>query len=94
MRPRLNSARLAAGIEEEHDVDIRIGMKNVARELNIEIADDEATTVTGDVEAALAGDSSVLWITDRNGKRTGVVVADLAYVELGSTTGRTIGFGS
>ncbi len=69
-------------------------MKNVARELNIEIADDDATSVSADVEAALNGEQPVLWITDRNGKRTAVMVADMAYVELGSATGRPIGFGS
>jgi len=75
-------------------VDIRIGMKNVARELSLEVDDDTAADVTADVEAALSGESSVLWITDRDGRKTGVAVANLAFVELGSSSGRTIGFGS
>lgn len=75
-------------------MDIRIGMKNVARELSLEVDDDTAADVTADVEAALSGESSVLWITDRDGRKTGVAVANLAFVELGSSSGRTIGFGS
>ena len=75
-------------------MDIRIGMKNVARELSLEVDDDTAADVTADVEAALSGESSVLWITARDGRKTGVAVANLAFVELGSSSGRTIGFGS
>ena len=75
-------------------MDIRIGMKNVARELSLEVDDDTAADVTAAVEAALSGESSVLWITDRDGRKTGVAVANLAFVELGSSSGRTIGFGS
>ena len=75
-------------------MDIRIGMKNVARELSLEVDDDMAADVTADVEAALSGESSVLWVTDRDGRKTGVAVANLAFVELGSSSGRTIGFGS
>jgi len=75
-------------------VDIRIGMKNVARELSLEVDDDTAADVTAHVEAALAGETNVLWVTDRDGRKTGVAVTNLAYVELGSSSGRTIGFGS
>lgn len=75
-------------------MDIRIGILNVARELSLEVADDDAETVKADVEAAIGGDASVLWLTDRDGRRIGVPVQQLAYVEFGSTSSRTIGFGS
>ena len=75
-------------------MDIRIGIMNVAREVSVEVADDDAEQVKSDVEQAIADASPVLWITDREGGRVGVNVAQLAYVEFGSTSGRTIGFGS
>ncbi|MGY9073361.1 MAG: DUF3107 domain-containing protein [Acidimicrobiales bacterium] len=74
-------------------MDVRIGISNVARELNLEVPDENAATVKADVDAALSGEASILWITDRDGKQIGVPTAGLAYVELGSPTGgRRIGF--
>jgi hypothetical protein len=75
------------------NVDVRIGISNVARELNLEVPDENAATVKADVEAALSGDATILWITDRDGKQVAVPTAGLAYVELGSASGgRRIGF--
>ena len=37
-----------------------------------------------DVDAALSGDASVLWLTDRRGRRVGVPAEKIAYVEIGS----------
>jgi hypothetical protein len=85
---------LTQHFEEVHDVDIRIGILNVARELSLEVADDDADTVKAEVEAAISGDASVLWLTDTDGRRVGVPIATLGYVEFGSTSSRTIGFGS
>ena len=81
-------------LEEVHDVDIRIGISNVVRELSLEVADEDADAVRADVESAIADDAAVLWLTDREGARVGVPVAKLAYVEFGSTSSRAIGFGS
>ena len=75
-------------------MDIRIGIQHVARELSLEVDDADADTVKADVEAALSGGSAVLSITDRDGRRVAVSAAQLAYVEFGSTSSRTIGFGS
>ena len=46
-----------------------------------------------DIKAAMAGDNSMLWFTDRRGRRVGVPTQKLAYVEIGSTGGdRRVGF--
>ncbi len=76
-------------------VDIRIGVTQAPRELSIELADDaDRDDLKGRVEAALAGATDVLWITDRRGKDVGVPSAKIAYVEVGSPEGdRRIGFG-
>ena len=76
-------------------VDIRIGVTQAPRELSIELADDvDREDLRARVEAALAGTSDVLWITDKRGKDVGVPSAKIAYVEVGSPDGdRKIGFG-
>ena len=76
-------------------MDIRIGVTQAPRELNIELADDaDRDDIKGRVEAALAGATDVVWVTDRRGKEVGVPSAKIAYVEVGSAEGdRRIGFG-
>ena len=76
-------------------MDVRIGVTQAPREIGIELADgadrDELKTR---IEAALAGATDVLTITDKRGNQTFVPSAKIAYVELGSPDGeRKIGFG-
>jgi hypothetical protein len=77
-------------------VDVRIGVTQAPREINIEIADDiDRDALRTQVEAALAGAVDVLWLTDRKGRDIGVPSAKIAYVEIGtSDSDRRIGFGS
>jgi hypothetical protein len=65
------------------------------REINVELGDDaDRDDLKSRIEAALAGASDVLWITDKRGKDVGVPSAKIAYVELGSADSeRRIGFG-
>ncbi len=76
-------------------MDVRIGVTQAPREINIELADDaDRGDLKARVEAALAGATDVLWITDKRGKDVGVPSAKIAYIELGSVEGdRRIGFG-
>ena len=75
-------------------VDVRIGVTQAPRELNVEVADEDRDDVRARVEAALSGATDVLWITDKRGRDIGVPSAKIAYVELGSADGdRRIGFG-
>ncbi len=78
-----------------HGVDVRIGVTQAPRELNIELAEDvDRDDLKSRVEAALGGASDVLWITDKRGKDVVIPAAKIAYVELGSADGdRKIGFG-
>ena len=73
-------------------MDIRVGITQGGRELSVEIDDDDAGDVTAALEAALGGESSVLWLDDRSGRRVGVPVDKLAYLELGPAGERRIGF--
>jgi hypothetical protein len=46
------------------------------------------------VDAALKGETTTLWITDKKGKDIAIPSAKIAYVEIGSTDAeRRIGFG-
>jgi hypothetical protein len=75
-------------------VDVRIGVTQAPRELTVEVADVDRDEVRSRVEAALAGTTDVLWITDKRGRDIAVPAAKIAYVELGSADGdRRIGFG-
>lgn len=75
-------------------MDVRIGVTYAPKELTLEM---EATTdeVSQQVENALSGNGTFLWLTDRNGTRVGVPLDKLAYVEIeGSESDRHVGFGS
>ena len=76
-------------------MDVRIGVTQAPREINIELADDaDRDDLKKRIEAALAGASDVLSITDKRGNESFVPAAKIAYVELGSQEGsRSIGFG-
>ena len=76
-------------------MDVRIGVTQAPREINIELAEDvDRDELKSRVEAALAGASDVLWISDKRGKDVAIPSAKIAYIELGSADGdRKIGFG-
>lgn len=77
-------------------MDVRIGIVQTARELEVEMADDlDRDSVLSDIEEALQGSDGVLWLTDRRGRRVAVPVAKVAYVEVGAPSGeRRVGFGA
>jgi Protein of unknown function (DUF3107) len=75
-------------------VDVRIGVTQAPREINLEVEDGERAAVEKSVEAALSGAADVLWITDKRGRRIAVPADKIAYVEIGADdSGRRIGFG-
>lgn len=76
-------------------MEIRIGIVQSMKELDVELpAETDRDALMGEVEAALAGEG-VLWLTDRRGRRVGVPVARIAYVELGPAhSERVVGFGA
>ncbi len=79
-----------------HQVDVRIGIVQTPKELEVELADDaDRDKVLADIESALGGDEGVLWLTDRRGRRVAVPVAKVAYVEVGAPANeRRVGFGA
>jgi Protein of unknown function (DUF3107) len=75
-------------------VDVRIGVRNSPKELEVILPEDtDSDAVREHVDAAFAA-GGTLWLTDRRGRQYGVPVDKVAYIEIGSTeAGRRIGFG-
>jgi len=75
-------------------VDVRIGITQSMRELEVELAEDAVRdTVKADIAAALADDGGVLWLTDKKGREIAVPTARISFVEIGSADApRNIGF--
>lgn len=77
-------------------MDIRIGVSQHPRELDLELADDtDREALKTQITEALADDDNVLWLTDRRGRDIAVPAAKIAYVEIGTSDAeRRIGFGA
>lgn len=79
-------------------MDITIGVKDVSRELTLEV-DGEAKDVQKAVTDALAeqakgNTAAVLTLTDEKGRQVMVPAASLGYVEIGAQAPRPVGFGT
>ena len=75
-------------------MEVRIGVVYTARELTVE-TDDSVDVVTGAIESAMSKGDSFLWLTDTKGRRIGVPVDKIAYVEIVTDAGgRKVGFGA
>ncbi len=75
-------------------MEVRIGVVYTARELTVE-TDDSVDGVTAAIEGAMANGDSMLWLTDTKGRRIGVPVDKIAYIEVAADAGgRKVGFGA
>lgn len=77
-------------------MEVRIGVSQAPREIEVELADDaDRDRLLADIDASLKDGNGVLWLTDRRGRRYGVPVAKVAYVEVGTGADeRRVGFGT
>jgi hypothetical protein len=77
-------------------VDVRIGITQTPKELEVELNDDaDRDKVVAEIEKLLKTGDGVLWLTDKKGRKVGVPVAKVAYVEVGApSTDRRVGFGA
>lgn len=75
-------------------MDVRIGVTYTPKEIDVELAEgSDPAKVRADVESAMGGKATMLWMTDRKGRQVGVPVDKLAYVEIGTPADdRRIGF--
>lgn len=77
-------------------MDVRIGITQTPKELEVEMGDDaDRDAVVAAIEKSLDKGDGVLWLTDRRGRRVGVPVVKVAYVEVGPPISeRRVGFGA
>ena len=77
-------------------MDVRIGITHTPKELEVEMPDDvDRDKVVAEIEKLLKTGDGVLWLTDRKGRRVGVPVVKVAYVEVGApSSDRRVGFGA
>ncbi len=75
-------------------MDIRIGVTQTPKELEVDMGDQvDGEKLVEDIKAAMAAENTMLWFTDRRGRRVGVPTQKLAYVEIGATgSDRRVGF--
>jgi hypothetical protein len=74
-------------------VEVKIGVQNASRELVID-SDQSSDDIEATVSKAVAGDDTVVVLTDTKGRRVIVPTDKLAYIELGSPTAGQVGFRS
>ncbi len=75
-------------------MEVRIGVVHTARELTID-TEDSADQVSAIIDGAISKGDSVLWLTDTKGRKVGVPVDKIAFVEVAADAGsRKVGFGS
>ena len=70
---------------------VRIGMTMAARELDLEVAD--AEEVMRSFREAVERGEKLLWVTDEEGHRHGLVVDKIAYVDAEPEKSTRVGFG-
>ncbi len=77
-------------------MDVRIGITHTPKELEVEMPEDtDRDEVVTTIEKMLETGDGVLWLTDRKGRRIGVPVVKVAYVEVGAPSSeRRVGFGA
>lgn len=73
-------------------MDVKIGVRNIARELTLESAQSPQEVTKAVSEALSAG--GVLRLLDDKGRTVLVPVEALGYVEIGSSETRKVGFGT
>lgn len=77
-------------------MDVRIGVIQTAKEIQLELAADaDSDELRSRVAEAISGKEAVLWLVDRNGRTVAVPSERIAYVEIGAgDLERRLGFGA
>ena len=76
-------------------MEVRIGIVQSMKEIEVLLPEDaKREKVMKDIESAMS-DDTVLWLTDRKGRRVGIPASRIAHVELGTpASDRVVGFGA
>lgn len=73
-------------------IEIRIGVQDSPKEISLELEETSEDLVKR-INAALASDESLIWVTDRRGKQVGIPANKVTYVEIDpEIPSRSVGF--
>jgi len=72
-------------------VNVRIGIADAAREVELEL--DDPAGVETEINQAFADGIEVYWVTDTKGRRVGIPLGRVAYIEINSEARSAVGFG-
>lgn len=74
-------------------MELRIGVVHTPKELDVEV-DGTADEIVGSIDKAMADGTPMLWVTDSKGRRVGIPIDRIAYVEVDEDGGnKRVGFG-
>ena len=75
-------------------MELRIGIADNPQPIAVTLPDDaDREDVKASVDAALRGQSPVLWLTDDKGREIAVAASRITHVEMGPPGSNPIGFG-
>jgi hypothetical protein len=74
-------------------MDIRIGIVQSMKELELELADTETVEGIQSQFAAAVKQDDVWWLTDKKGRTVGIPASRVSYVEFAKKVERPVGFG-
>ncbi|MBU7599248.1 DUF3107 domain-containing protein [Streptomyces sp. P38-E01] len=74
-------------------MEVKIGVQHAPRELNLE-SKQTAEEIESAIAEALTGKSGLLALEDESGRKVLVPADRLAYVDIGETKARKVGFGA
>ena len=74
-------------------MELRIGVVHTPKELTIEL-DGTADEIVGTIDKAMADGTPMVWVTDSKGRRVGIPIDRIAYVEVDEDgANKRVGFG-
>ncbi|HEX7165843.1 MAG TPA: DUF3107 domain-containing protein [Acidimicrobiales bacterium] len=73
-------------------MEVRIGVTQTTKEIEVELDDGDSDRVRADVESAVGAEGGVLWLTDKRGRTIGVPAGKIAYIEINPREERRVGF--
>jgi hypothetical protein len=75
-------------------MEVRIGVVHTPKELTLDL-DGGVEEAFKTIDKAIKGGDTMVWLTDSKGRRIGIALDKLAYIEVDSEEGsKRVGFGS
>jgi hypothetical protein len=76
--------------DPEAEVKVRIGITDIAREIELDIEDIDA--FQAEVERSIDAKDALLWVVDTEGHRVGIPAARIGFIDIAPEGRMTAGF--